>query len=97
MFNRMKTRYLWISIALCFLAAIGLIIGVTQLKDPWTTVVIVILAIIFIYMTIAIQVVSTRTFRYKPKKINYQTKEYELNNVDLESVIKAKGFKKTNL
>ena len=94
MFNRIKTRYLWISIAVCFLAAIGLIIGVTQLKDPWTTVVIVILAIIFIYMTIAIQVVSTRTFRYKPKKINYQTKDFQLIDGDIEAILKDKGYKK---
>ena len=73
MFNKIKTKYLWISIAICFLAAIGLIIGVTQLEAPWTTVVIVLLAIIFIYMTVAIQIASTRSFRYKPKKVNYQT------------------------
>ena len=60
MLNKIKTRYIWLSIALCFLAAIGLIIGITQMEAPWTTVVIVILAIIFIYMTVAIQVASTR-------------------------------------
>ena len=58
MISKIKTRYLWISIAVCLLAAIGLIIGVTHLEAPWTTVVIVLLAIIFIYMTVAIQVVS---------------------------------------
>lgn len=94
MISKIKTRYLWISIAVCFLTAIGLIIGVTHLKAPWTTVVIVILAIIFIYMTIAIQVVSTRTFRYKPKKVNYETKEFVLANTDIEQVIKSKGYKK---
>lgn len=91
--NRIKTKYLWISIAVCFVLAVGLIIGVTFLKDPWITVVIVILAIIFIYMTIAIQVVSTRTFRYKPKKQNYTVKEYILNDEDINKTIKSKGYK----
>ena len=94
MFNKIKSRYIWISIAVCFLAAFGLIIGVTHLEAPWTTVVIVLLAIIFIYMTIAIQVVSTRTFKYKPKKVNYQVKEFALTNSDIESAIKSKGYKK---
>ena len=94
MFNKIKTKYLWISIAICFLAAIGLIIGVTQLEAPWTTVVIVLLAIIFIYMTVAIQIASTRSFRYKPKKVNYQTKEFDIPNADIESAIKSIGYKK---
>ena len=94
MLNKVKSRYIWISIAVCFLAAFGLIIGVTQLEAPWTTVVIVLLAIIFIYMTIAIQVVSTRTFKYKPKKVNYEIKEFELTNNDIETAIKSKGYKK---
>lgn len=94
MLMRIKTRYLWISIAVCFLIAVGLIIGVTFLEKPWTTVVIVILAIIFIYMTIAIQVASTKTFRYKPKKINYPTIEYELQSNDISDIIKTKGYKK---
>ncbi len=97
MISKIKTRYLWISIAVCFLAAVGLIIGVTQLEAPWTTVIIVLLAIIFIYMTVAIQVVSTRTFRYKPKKVNYTTKEFTLTNADIESTIKSKGYKKRDV
>lgn len=94
MLSKIKTRYIWLSIAICFLVAIGLIIGVTQLDAPWTTVVIVLLAIIFIYMTIAIQVASTRSFRYKPKKVNYPIKEFELTNSNIESAIKTKGYKK---
>lgn len=93
MFNKIKTRYLWISVAVCFLMAVGLIIGVTFLQEPWTTVVIVVLAIIFIYMTIAVQVASTRSFRYKPRKVNYQTKDFVLGDSDLEKVIKSKGYK----
>ena len=94
MLNKVKSRYIWISIAVCFLAAFGLIIGVTQLEAPWTTVVIVLLAIIFIYMTIAIQIVSTRTFKYKPKKVNYEIKEFVLTNDNIEAAIKGKGYKK---
>ena len=94
MFNKIKTKYLWLSIAVCFLASVGLIIGVTFLDAPWNTVVIVILAVIFIYMTIAFQIVSTRTFKYKPRKINYETKEFELDNSDIELILKSKGYKK---
>ena len=93
MFTKVKTKHLWISVAVCFLLAVGLIIGVTFLKEPWTTVVIVILAIIFIYMTIAIQIASTRSFRYKPKKQNYVTKEFVLNDEDINKTIKGKGYK----
>ena len=83
MFSKIKTKYLWISVAICFLLAAGLIIGVTFLQEPWTTVVIVILAIVFIYMTVAIQVASTRSFKYKPKKQNYITKEFTLKSDDI--------------
>ena len=74
--------------------AVGLIIGITFLEKPWTTVVIVILAIIFIYMTLAIQVASTKTFRYKPKRVDYPTKEFELKQNDINEIIKSKGYKK---
>lgn len=97
MLMKIKTRYLWISIAVCFLMAVGLIIGVTFLEEPWTTVVVVILAIIFIYMTIAIQVASTRTFRYKQKKRVYPTKEYNIKDNDIENIIKNKGYKKRDV
>ena len=93
MFSKIKTKYLWISVLICFLLAVGLIIGVTFLQEPWTTVVIVILAIVFIYMTVAIQVASTRSFKYKPKKQNYITKEFTLKSDDIAKTIKNNGYK----
>lgn len=93
MFNRIKTKYIWISVVICFLLTVGLIIGVTFLKDPWNTVVIVLLAIIFIYMTVAIQVATTRSVRYKPKKVNHIIKEYNLICDNINEKIKTNGYK----
>ena len=93
MFSKIKTKHLWISVLICFLLAVALIIGVTFLQEPWTTVVIVILAIVFIYMTVAIQVASTRSFKYKPKKQNYITKEFTLKSDDIAKTIKNNGYK----
>ena len=54
--RNIKARYIWISVAVSFLIAVGLIIGVTYTKGAMTTFVIVVLAMVFIYMTIAIQI-----------------------------------------
>ncbi|MDE7162115.1 MAG: hypothetical protein K2N65_05080 [Anaeroplasmataceae bacterium] len=91
--RNIKTRYIWISVAISFLIAVGLIIGVTFTKGAWTTVCIVLIAIVFIYMTLAIQFASTRTFRYKPKPKHYPTITYTSSVEDLDEALKNKGYK----
>ena len=94
--RNLKTKYLWISVAVSFLIACGLIFAVTQTSGNLTNVVIVLIAIVFIYMTIAIQIASTKTFKYKPKKINYPIKKYTFNYEVLEQKLKKLGYKVRN-
>lgn len=91
--RKIKVRYLWISVAISFLIAVGLILGVTQTKGAWTQVFIVLIAIVFIYMTIAIQIASTKSFRYKPKPMHYSTKTYQYTTKDMDENLKKKGYK----
>lgn len=91
--RNIKTRYIWISIAISFLIAVGLIIGVTFTSGVWTTVCIVLIAIVFIYMTLAIQFASVRTFKYKPKPKHYPTITYTSSHADLDEALKKEGYK----
>lgn len=91
--KNIKLRYIWISIGISFLLAVGLILGVTQTSGVWTNVFIVLIAIVFIYMTIAIQYATTKTFRYKAKPINYPTIEYEFSCDGIDELIKKNGYK----
>nr|MDE6660930.1 hypothetical protein [Anaeroplasmataceae bacterium] len=91
--RNIKARYLWISVGVSFLMAVGLILGVTQTTGVWTKVFIVLIAIVFIYMTIAIQIASVKSFRYKPKPKNYPTISYEYPTLDMDENLKKKGYK----
>lgn len=91
--RNIKARYIWISVAISFLIAVGLIIGVTFTDGVWTNVVIVLIAIVFIYMTLAIQIASTKTFRYKAKKVVYPTIEYSFFAENVDDTLKKNGYK----
>ncbi len=91
--KNIKARYIWISVGISFLAAAGLIVGVTFTKGAWTKVCIVLIAILFIYMTIAIQMASVKTFRYKAKPKKYPTITYLIPSCDLDELVKKKGYK----
>lgn len=92
---KIKTRTIWISVLISFILAVGLIVGVTQTKGAWTNVVIVLLAIDFIYMTIAIQFASTRTFRYRMKPKKYPQKKYVFDP-SIENKLTAMGYQQRN-
>ncbi len=89
--KNIKPRYLWISVGISFIVAIGLILGVTQTSGNMTKVFIVLIAIVFIYMTIAVQVASMKTFRYKPK-IKYPTITYKCLECDMDKRLKELGY-----
>lgn len=91
--RKIKTRYIWISVLIAFLIAVGLIVAVTFTEGAWTQVVIVLIAATFIYMTIAIQIASTKTFRYKPKPKNYPHKTYLMDTLNLDEPLKKLGYK----
>lgn len=90
--RNLKARYIWISVAISFILGGVLVFAVTQTSGGWTTFVIVLLAIDFIYMTLAIQVAATKSFRYKAKPIHYPTKSFSCSGVDLDALLKEKGY-----
>lgn len=90
--NKIKVKYLWISIAVAFVVGGLLIFGVTLTEGFMTNVVITLIAIDFIYMTIAIQVASSKSFKFKPKKEIYPVKEYSFSK-GIEVVLKKQGYK----
>ena len=94
--NKMKLKYLWISVAISFVIGGGLIFLVTQTEGVWTNIVITLIAIDFIFMTIAIQIASTRTFKFKPKPTNYPIQEYEFNKENIDNKLKKLGYKQRN-
>lgn len=91
--RNIKARYIWISVGISFLLGAGLIVGVTFTEGIWTKVCIVLIAVVFIYMTLAIQMASVKTFRYKPKPKHYPQIEYTLPEGDLDELLKKKGYK----
>ncbi len=91
--RNIKTKYLWISVVISFLIAGGLIFAVTQTEGVWTNVVIVLIAVVFIYTTIAIQIAATKSFRYKPKPKHYTQKKFVIHPTQLDDLLKGKGYK----
>lgn len=91
--KKIKTRTLWISIAIAFILAIGLIVACTQVKGNWTKVIIVLLAVDFIYLTLAVQMASYKTFRYKAKPVKYPTKDFEGDFDLLRTNLLKKNYK----
>lgn len=94
--QKINVKLLWIIVLIAFIVGCGLVFGVTFTRGVWTTVVIVLLAIDFIFMTIAIQIASSRTFKYKPKAIKYLTKSYVINKEAIDKNLKAAGYKLRN-
>lgn len=91
--KNIKARYIWISVAVSFIIAIGLIIGVTFAKGVWQNIIIGAIAVVFIYMTIAVQIASAKTFRYKAKPQKYETIEYEFKQDNFDELLKKRGYK----
>ena len=90
--GKIKVKYLWIGIAILFVVGCALVFGVTQTEGFWTDVVIVLIAADFINMTIAIQVATSRTFKFKAKPIDYDKKEYEFSK-GIEVTLKKLGYR----
>lgn len=90
--GKIKVKYLWIGIAICFIIGCLLVFGVTQTDGFWTDVFIVLIATDFIIMTIGIQIASSRTFKYKLKPVNYEVKEYNFSK-GIEVTLKKNGYK----
>ena len=74
--NKIKAKTLWFIILASFILAIGLIVGCAYTDGALNTFLIVLLVINFIFITIAIQAATLKTFKYKGKSIKYPTKDY---------------------
>ena len=94
--RNIKAKYIWISVAISFLLGVGLLVGVTFTQGAWTNVCIVLIAIVFIYMTLAIQMASVKTFRYRPKAKKYPQMRYTMLQEDIDEILKKKGYKQRN-
>lgn len=90
--KKLKKRTLWIATAVEFVLAIALIFVCTVVKDPWTKVIIVLIAVVFIALTITVQMASYQTFRYKPKPVNYPRKSYTGDFASLKPKLKKLGY-----
>ena len=91
--RNIKARYLWITSLVLFLAGIGLIFACVYTKDSLNRVMVVIMAIDFVLLTFTIQFATTKSLKFKPKKVNYITKEYKNTN-SLAKVLVDNGFEK---
>lgn len=89
--KNIKTKTIWLIILLSFLLAIGLIVGCAYTDGGLNTFLIVLLVINFIFITIAIQIATYKTFKYKAKPIKYPIKDFECN-VDLYNKLKELKF-----
>lgn len=91
--KNIKLKYIWLSILFAFLLSCVFIYLCSITEGALLTFIIVLLVITFIYMTIAVQYASFKTFKFKPKKIIYPTINYECDIKNLEQILKKSGFK----
>jgi hypothetical protein len=91
--RNIKLKYVWLSIVLAFVLSCVFIYLCSITEGALLTFIIVLLVITFIYMTVAVQYASFKTFKYKPKKIIYPTIKYEGDLENIEATLKKNGFK----
>ena len=91
--NNIKLKYVWLSIFLAFIIALLLVWACAYADGALRIFVIVMLALTFLYMTVAIQYAGARSFKFKPKEINYPTKTYSAAALDFEPNLKRLGYK----
>ena len=91
--NNIKLRYIWLSIFLAFVIATLLVWACANADGALRIVIIVALVITFLYMTIAVQYAGARSFKIKPKLINYPTKTYNVANQNFEEKLTKQGYK----
>ena len=96
MFNKIKTRYIWIFALVLFLFAVGFILlAIYTPSGISNKLFIVLMTIDLILFTFTIQWGIQRSIRYKPKPIKYETKLYE-SNKDFDEALKNNKFELRN-
>lgn len=92
MFGKIKTRYIWILALVLFLLAIGFILLAIYTPSGMSNKLFVVLMTIdLILFTFCIQWGVQRSIKFKPKKIEYESKLYE-SDKDFDEVLKDHKF-----
>ena len=92
MLMKIKTRYIWLMALILFLLAIGFILLAIYTPTGMSNKLFVVLMTIdLILFTFVIQWGIQRSIKFKPKKIEYETKLYE-SNLDFDDALKNNKF-----
>ena len=93
MMRKLNKKTLWSILAVAFVLAILLVFLCTIAEGAWLYVILVILAIDFIFLTIGVQAASFQTFKYNPKKRKFNTVDYNGDYYNLKSLLKENSYK----
>lgn len=93
MFRKLSKKSLWIILAVAFVLAILLVYLCTLANGAWLYVILVLLAIDFIFLTIGVQAASFQTFKYNPKKRKFNTRDYNGDYYKLRTLLKNNKYK----
>lgn len=89
--KKLSAKILWIIVAVLFLAAIGVVIWIANANEPLNKILIGVMVVLFISITILVQVASYRMFKNKPM-IKYITKEYNTDINDYDKYLKDNNY-----
>lgn len=93
MMRKLSKKALWIILAIAFVLAIFLVFLCTIAEGAWLYVILVFLAIDFIFLTIGVQAASFQTFKYNPKKRKFNTIDYNGDYYNLRALLKKNSYK----
>lgn len=93
MMRKLSKKTLWIILTLAFILAIALVFLCTIAEGAWLYVILVLLAIDFIFLTIGVQAASFQTFKYNPKKRKFDTLDYNGDYYNLRNLLKQNKYK----
>lgn len=95
MFKNLKARYVWITVGVLFLAAIGLIFAILNTNGGVNRALTIVLVIVFIFITFLVQYATFKTYNGRQqRKIKYPTKLYN-TDLELSKALDDSGYKKT--
>ncbi len=93
--KNIKARTLWIITGVILLLVIGLVILIPIVDKQFTTLIIVFMVIGFVLLTILIQVASYKSFKFKPKELPVEIKEFT-TELDIIQTLKKNKYKERN-
>ncbi len=91
--KKLSKKALWSILGIAFILAILLVYLCTIAEGAWLYVILVLLAIDFIFLTIGVQAASFQTFKYNPKKRKFNTLDYNGDYYNLRTLLKKNKYK----